>query len=191
MIVPNQERMCQASRVTEGRATLENDESRGRSWLWARLRNDLLFFLIAALVVALDQLAKHIIRSHLAPGETWADWDILRIIRVTNTGAAFGILQGQGVFLTITTLFGLAAIILYYLYPPMEHGLLRLALGLQLGGAVGNLTDRVRLGGVTDFIDFRYWPAFNVADSAIVVGVATVVGFFVLSETLWQQEKRT
>ena len=177
--------------MTEGRATLENDESRGRSWLRARLRNDLLFFLIAALVVALDQLTKHIIRSHLVPGETWADWDILRIIRVTNTGAAFGILQGQGVFLTITTLFGLAAIILYYLYPPMEHGLLRLALGLQLGGAVGNLTDRVRLGGVTDFIDFRYWPAFNVADSAIVVGVATVVGFFVLSETLWQQEKRT
>jgi signal peptidase II len=177
--------------LTEGRATLENDESCARSWLRARLRNDLLFFLIAALVVALDQLTKHNIRSNQVPGETWGDGGILRIIRVTNTGAAFGILQGQGVFLTITTLFGLAAIILYYLYPPMEHGLLRLALGLQLGGAVGNLTDRVRLGGVTDFIDFRYWPTFNIADSAIVVGVATIVGFFILSETLWQQEKRT
>ena len=177
--------------MTEDSATLEDEKPRDRSRLWARLRNDLLFFLIAALVVALDQFTKHIIRSNLVPGETWADWDILRIIRVTNTGAAFGILQGQGAFLTITTLLGLAAIILYYLYPPMEHGLLRLALGLQLGGAVGNLTDRVRLGGVTDFIDFRYWPAFNVADSAIVVGVATIVGFFVLSETLWQPEKRT
>jgi signal peptidase II len=191
IIVANQEGMCQASRVTEGRATLQNEESRDRSWLWARLRNDLLFFLIAVLVVALDQLTKYVIRSHLLPGETGIDWDFVRIIRVTNTGAAFGILQGQGVFLTITTLFGLAAIILYYLYPPMEHGLLRLALGLQLGGAVGNLTDRVRQGGVTDFIDFRYWPAFNVADSAIVVGVATVIGFFVLSETLWQREKMT
>jgi signal peptidase II len=191
MIVPNQEGICQASRVTEGRATLENEGFRGRTWLWSRLRNDLLFFLMAVLVVALDQLTKHIIRSNLVPGETWGDWGILRIIRVTNTGAAFGILQGQGAFLIITTLLGLAAIILYYLYPPMEHGLLRLALGLQLGGAVGNLTDRVRQGGVTDFIDFRYWPAFNVADSAIVVGVATIVGFFVLSETLWQQEKRT
>jgi signal peptidase II len=177
--------------MTEGRATVESEASPGRSWLWARFRNDLRFFLIAALIVALDQFTKHIIRSNLVPGETWADWGMFRIVRVTNTGAAFGILQGQGVFLTITTLFGLAAIILYYLYPPMEHGLLRLALGLQLGGAVGNLTDRVRLGGVTDFIDFRYWPAFNVADSAIVVGVATIVGFFVLSETLWQQEKRT
>ena len=177
--------------MTEDSATLEDEKPRDRSRLWARLRNDLLFFLIAALVVALDQITKQIIRSHLLPGETWGDWDLLRIIRVTNTGAAFGILQGQGAFLTITTLLGLAAIILYYLYPPMEHGLLRLALGLQLGGAVGNLTDRVRLGGVTDFIDFRYWPAVNVADSAIVVGGATLVGFFVLSETLWQPEKRT
>lgn len=191
MIVANQERICQASRVTEDSATLEDEKPRGRSRLRARLRNDLLFFLIAALVVALDQLTKYAIRSNLLPGETGVDWHFVRIIRVTNTGAAFGILQGQGAFLTITTLLGLAAIILYYLYPPMEHGLLRLALGLQLGGAVGNLTDRVRQGGVTDFIDFRYWPAFNVADSAIVVGVATIVGFFVLSETLWQREKRT
>ena len=191
MILANQEGTCRASRVTEGRAIPENEEPRRRSRLWARLRNDLLFFLIAALVVALDQLTKQIIRSHLLPSEIGPDWGIVRIIRVTNTGAAFGILQGQGVFLIITTLLGLAAIILYYLYPPMEHGLLRLALGLQLGGAVGNLTDRVRLGGVTDFIDFRYWPAFNVADSAIVVGVATIVGFFVLSETLWQPEKTT
>jgi signal peptidase II len=110
---------------------------------------------------------------------------------VTNTGAAFGILQGQGFFLTVTTLFGLLAILLYYLYPPMEHGLLRIALGLQLGGAIGNLTDRVRLGGVTDFIDPRYWPAFNIADSAIVIGVTTIVGFFLLSEMLWHPEERT
>jgi signal peptidase II len=83
----------------------------------------------------------------------------------------------------VTTFFGLAAILLYYLYPPMEHGVLRLALGLQLGGAMGNLADRVRLGKVTDFIDVGPWPSFNVADSSIVVGVAIIIGFFLLAES--------
>jgi signal peptidase II len=177
--------------LAEDRATLDSDKLPDRSWPWVRLRKDLLFFLVAVLVIALDQLTKIIIRSNLSLGETWTEFSFIRIIRVTNTGAAFGILQGQGFFLTVTTLFGLIAILLYYLYPPMEHGLLRIALGLQLGGAIGNLTDRVRLGGVTDFIDPRYWPAFNIADSAIVVGVTTIVGFFLLSETLWHPEERT
>lgn len=178
--------------MTESRATLESDKSvsTNRSQTWVRLRSDALFFLIAAAVLTLDQLTKYIVRSNLALGESFPDDGLVRITYVANTGAAFGILKGQTLFLTVTTFFGLAAILLYYLYPFMEHGFLRLALGLQLGGAIGNLTDRVRLGEVTDFIDFRFWPAFNVADSAIVMGVATIVGFFVLSETVWQREKR-
>jgi signal peptidase II len=100
-------------------------------------------------------------------------------------------LQGKSVFLTITTMLGLAAILLYYLYPPMEHPLLLGALALQLGGALGNLTDRVRLGGVTDFIDFRHWPTFNVADSAISVGVTTIIVFFLLDGVLWRREEKT
>jgi len=153
-------------------------------WLWLRLRNDLFFFVIAGLVIALDQATKHLVRANLALGESVPDEGPLRITYVTNTGAAFGILQGQTLFLMVTTFFGLAAILLYFLYPPMEHGVLRLALGLQLGGAVGNLADRVRLGGkVTDFIDVGPWPNFNVADSSIVVGVAIIVGFFFLAES--------
>ena len=151
--------------------------------LWPRLRNDLAFFVIAGLVVALDQVSKHLVRANLALGESVPEEGPLRITYVTNTGAAFGILQGQTLFLMVTTFFGLAAILLYYLYPPMEHGVLRLALGLQLGGAVGNLADRVRLGKVTDFIDVGPWPAFNVADSSIVVGVAIIVGFFLMAES--------
>jgi signal peptidase II len=151
--------------------------------LWPRLRNDLVFFVIAGLVVALDQVTKHLVRANLALGESVPEEGPLRITYVTNTGAAFGILQGQTLFLMVTTFFGLAAILLYYLYPPMEHGVLRLALGLQLGGAVGNLADRVRLGKVTDFIDVGPWPAFNVADSSIVVGVAIIIGFFLLAES--------
>ena len=147
-----------------------------------RLRNDLVFFVIAGLVVALDQLTKYLVRANLALGESVPEEGPLRITYVTNTGAAFGILQGQTLFLVVTTIFGLAAIVLYYLYPPMEHGVLRVALGLQLGGAVGNLADRVRLGKVTDFIDVGAWPAFNVADSSIVVGVGIIIGFFLLAE---------
>jgi signal peptidase II len=179
--------------LTESRTTLETDRSvsTGRSWPRARLRSDLLFFLIAAAVLALDQLTKYLVRANLALGESFPDEGFVRITYVANTGAAFGILQGQALFLIVTTFFGLAAILLYYLYPPMEHGFIRLALGLQLGGAIGNLTDRVRLGEVTDFIDFRFWPAFNVADSSIVIGVATIIGFFALSETLWHPKKMT
>ena len=147
-----------------------------------RLRNDLVFFVIAGLVVALDQLTKYLVRANLALGESVPEEGPLRITYVTNTGAAFGILLGQTLFLVVTTIFGLAAIVLYYLYPPMEHGVLRVALGLQLGGAFGNLADRVRLGRVTDFIDVGAWPAFNVADSSIVVGVGIIIGFFLLAE---------
>jgi signal peptidase II len=151
--------------------------------LWPRLRNDLLFFAVAALVVALDQVTKYLVRTNLSLGESFPEEGPVRITYVTNTGAAFGILQGQTLFLMVTTFFGLAAILLYYLYPPMEHGILRLALGLQLGGAVGNLADRVRLEGkVTDFIDVGPWPNFNVADSSIVVGVAVIICFFLLTE---------
>jgi signal peptidase II len=158
-------------------------DGRLSGWLRPRLRNDLLFFVIAGLVVALDQATKHLVRANLALGESVPKEGPLRITYVTNTGAAFGILQGQSLFLMVTTFFGLAAILLYFLYPPMEHGILRLALGLQLGGAVGNLADRVRLGRVTDFIDVGPWPAFNVADSSIVVGVTIIIAFFLLAES--------
>lgn len=138
--------------------------------------------LVAALVIALDQLSKYVVRATLSRGESFPEEGFLRITHVTNTGAAFGILQGQTFFLVVATAVGLSTIVLYYLYPPMEHGLVRLALGLQLGGAIGNLTDRLRLGRVTDFIDFQFWPAFNVADSSIVIGVTVIIAFFLLHE---------
>jgi signal peptidase II len=155
--------------------------------LWSRVPNDLLFFVIAGLVVALDQVTKYVVRANLAVGESFPDEGPVRITYVTNTGAAFGILQGQTLFLMVSTFLGLAAILLYYLYPPMEHGILRLALGLQLGGAVGNLVDRVRVGRVTDFIDIGPWPNFNLADSSIVVGVTIIIAFFLLTESRQQR----
>lgn len=148
------------------------------------LRRDAAFFLIAASVLALDQLTKFLIRAWLDRGEAWPDHDwILNIVNVSNSGAAFGILQGQTIFLIVTSLVGVAAIVLYYMFPPLEHGLLRAALALQLGGAAGNMIDRARTGEVTDFVNFEFWPAFNVADASISIGVATIIIFFVLIET--------
>jgi signal peptidase II len=149
----------------------------------SRIRQDLAFFLLAAAVLALDQVTKVIVRARLSTGEAWPDRDwVLNIVNVSNSGAAFGILQGQTLFLVVTSLVGVAAIVLYYLYPPLEHGLLRAALALQLGGAAGNLIDRVRFGRVTDFVNFDYWPAFNVADASISIGVATIIWFFLVIE---------
>ncbi|MCH7811709.1 MAG: signal peptidase II [Chloroflexi bacterium] len=148
-----------------------------------RPRRDAWFFVIAAAVIALDQLTKFLVRAGLDRGEAWPDRDwLLNIVNVSNSGAAFGILQGQTVFLIGMSIVGAAAIILFYFYPPLEHGLLRVALGLQLGGAAGNLIDRVRTGEVTDFINFDFWPAFNVADASISIGVVTIIWFFLSVE---------
>ncbi len=154
-----------------------------RQRISARWRNDVLFFSIALLIIAADQFTKWLVRSNLGLYETWpADPDaFFRIIHVTNSGAAFGILPGKTTFLLITSSLGLMAIVLYYIFPPMDHGLIRLALGMQLGGAVGNLIDRVRVGEVTDFVDVGGFPTFNVADASISVSIAAVLLFFALN----------
>jgi signal peptidase II len=166
------------------------DRSDSSNPLLRRVRRDAPFFLVALAVSGFDQLTKAIVRNGLQLGEAWPSesW-LVKIQHVTNTGAAFGTLQDQGLFLTVTAFLAIGAIAFYYLFPPLEHGLLRLALGLQLGGAVGNLLDRLRFGKVTDFISFPHYPAFNVADSSIVVGLAVVVIFFIFSETRGSETK--
>ena len=136
----------------------------------------LLFWGAALTVFALDQATKAIVRATLERGESWpsAEWPV-RIRYVTNTGAAFGILEDQTVFLVVMACIGLAAIYLYYRYPPFDHPIAPVAIGMMLGGAAGNLFDRIRLGEVTDFIDFPSYPAFNVADSSLTIAIATVI----------------
>ena len=125
-----------------------------------------LFWGAAAIVIALDQATKIAVRTWLDRGESWPDGDWpVRLRHVTNTGAAFGILEDQTVFLIVMAIIGLGAIYLYYRYPPFDHWVVPIAIGMLLGGASGNLLDRVRTGEVTDFIDFPRFPAFNVADS--------------------------
>jgi signal peptidase II len=147
-----------------------------------RLRR-LLFFAAALIVLALDQASKELVRTFMDRGEAWPNGWPVRLHYVTNTGAAFGILKDQTGFLIVTTLVGLVAIYLYYRYPPFEHLSAPVAIGMMLGGAIGNLLDRLRLGRVTDFIDFPIWPSFNVADSCIVIGIAILLlGYALFSE---------
>ena len=159
-----------------------SQSSTQRPGVLSRLRRDIPFFAIAVAVFILDQLTKGAIRAMLLPGESVPKDTWVRLTHVTNTGAAFGLFPNQSIFLLVTTVIGVAAILLYYLNPPVRSHVLTMALGLQLGGAMGNLLDRLRLGYVTDFLDFRVWPVFNLADSAIVVGVTILAVFLVLGE---------
>jgi signal peptidase II len=170
-------------------ATTPPAEAR-RDLVARQVRRGAPFFLVAAVVFALDQLTKAIVRDGLAVGESWpSDGWLVKITHVTNTGAAFGILQDQGLFLTVTAVIAIGAIVFYYLFPPLEHGILRIAMGLLLGGAAGNLLDRIRLGHVTDFVDFPNYPQFNVADSSIVVGLIVIGAFFLFFDKPQRQEQ--
>ncbi|MBF6600341.1 MAG: signal peptidase II [Dehalococcoidia bacterium] len=155
----------------------------------SRWRRDLVFFFVAAVVIALDQLTKWLIRSHLGLYESWPVGSQVGFVHVLNSGAAFGILQGQTSFLIVTSLLGLGAILLYYVYPPMDHGIIRLALGMQLGGAIGNLSDRIRVGAVTDFIHVGRFPTFNIADASITTSVIVVLLFFAFQEDVAAKER--
>ncbi|MBI2304713.1 MAG: signal peptidase II [Chloroflexi bacterium] len=133
--------------------------------------NRLTFFLVALVILAGDQLSKWWISSHLLLGESLPPGGPFRLTYVTNTGSAFGLFANQTFLLILVGIMGMGVIFIMFRYSLRGEVWLLVSLGLQMGGAVGNLVDRIRLGYVVDFLDFRFWPAFNVADSAIVVGV--------------------
>ena len=141
----------------------------------------LLFLGLAVLVVEVDQLTKRLAEDRLERSGVRSVpvpmvGDYLRLTYVENRGAAFGLLQDQTAFFVFVGILVIGVIAASYRYLPRSGFRLHLALGLQLGGAIGNLVDRIRQGYVVDFVDFGYhanwWPVFNVADSAIVIGVA-------------------
>jgi signal peptidase II len=127
-------------------------------------------------VVVADQLTKLGIRANLLEGQSLFEAGIFSIARFPpNTGAAFGLFPDHSYVLAIVAILGASLLLVYALvlrhrFSPLNSLLAWTALGLVLGGIVGNLIDRLRLGGVTDFISVGWWPAFNIADSAIVVG---------------------
>lgn len=135
------------------------------------------FLLLAAAVALIDQLSKFLVRATMSPGESLPSEGIVRLTYVRNTGGVFGLFPDQTFALIFTSFIGILALLLYYRYLSFQNVTLKIGLGLQLGGAVGNLVDRVRLGHVTDFLDLGAWPVFNLADSAIVIGLVIVAWF--------------
>lgn len=143
----------------------------------------------AIIVIVLDQITKIWVRSNLRLGETWMPWEWLapyaRIVNWNNTGVAFGMFQGQGGLFAILAVIIALAIIYYFPRIDIKDIPLRLALGLQLGGAIGNLIDRIQFQGqVTDFISVGSFAVFNVADASITIGV----GIMILGA--WLEERR-
>lgn len=132
-----------------------------------------------AAVVMCDQLTKEIILREIGPGSGRQIVEIipglLDLNFVRNTGSAFGLFQGQSEVLTVLALGAILFLAAYYFRKARNDALVAIALGLQLGGAIGNVVDRFRHGYVVDFIDFQKWPIFNLADSAITIGVVLLM----------------
>jgi signal peptidase II len=152
------------------------------------LSSYIVLFAISGSVIGLDQWTKYLVRSKLALGEEWVPLpDIapfLRVVHWKNTGAAFGLLPQASIIFTIIAILVSLAIIYYWPRIPSSQASLRLALALQLGGALGNLTSRLVEGIVTDWIAVGDFPVFNVADSCISIGVAILV------IATWVEERR-
>lgn len=130
------------------------------------------FLLLVLLVIGIDQLSKYVIWINLRPNESLpVIKSVFHITYVNNPGAAFGLLADKTPFFIAVTMVVVIIIFLSYRYLPPDWILMRLALALMLGGAIGNFIDRVRFGYVIDFLDFRIWPVFNLADMALVAGV--------------------
>lgn len=141
-------------------------QSRSYEWLGAA----------AFLVIVLDQVTKALIVRAFEVGESVTVLGpVMSLTRRTNTGGAFGMLQGSAPALTIVS--GIVILVLLLIGPRLagRSRLSLVALGLVLGGATGNLIDRARLGHVVDFVDFHFWPVFNIADMGITIGAILIL----------------
>lgn len=154
-----------------------------------RRSRDLVVLGVAIIVLAADQISKHLVRTSLVPGVPYdpIPWlsPVLSFTYITNTGVSFGLfpqLGSLGALLNVTVI---AVLLFSYRRLPVDNWLIPLSLGMQVGGALGNLADRLLWHGrVTDFIDLNFWPlhewpVFNVADSSVVVGVV-ILAYFLL-----------
>jgi signal peptidase II len=143
---------------------------------------DLALFQLALLFFLADQFSKFLVREFLELGESLPAQGFFRITHTYNTGSAFGLFRDQNFPLILASLIGITILVLIYRSQPRHGKVLRLSLALQLGGAAGNLLDRLRLGHVTDFLDVGIWPVFNLADSSIVIGLLMLAWLFLRPE---------
>ena len=153
-------------------------------WQWAGLAS-----VVAAAIVG-DQLTKHIVISRLRMDQASHVVGPLSIRRVENSGIAFGLFtSATSVVIALTTV-AVVWMLVYFARSGARHPVIPAGLGLLIGGSVSNLVDRVRLGYVTDFIDFKWWPAFNLADSFIVLGVGILLAALLVTDRRPKQVRR-
>jgi signal peptidase II len=138
--------------------------------------------LVAFAALLADQVTKHVVASQLAVGEEVDVVGPFSIHHVHNSGIAFGLFAGATSMVIVLTAVAVVWMLVFFARAGARHPVLPVALGLLIGGSVSNLADRVRLGHVTDFLDLRFWPAFNLADMCIVVGVVLLVSTMLAGE---------
>ena len=146
-----------------------------------KIKDYLVLFGVAGAIIALDQWTKWLVRENIEFGAQWLpEWlmwlsPYARIVHWYNSGAAFGMFQNGNLVFTTLAILVVIAIIYYFPQVEAEDWTLKVAMGLQLAGAAGNLIDRLLMGKVTDFISVGSFPVFNVADSSITVGVIVLL----------------
>ena len=138
--------------------------------------------LVVVAAVLADQLTKHIVASQLALDDEIGVVGPFSIHHVRNSGIAFGLFAGATSIVAALTAVAVLWMLVFFARSGSRHPVLPVALGLLIGGSLSNLADRIRLGYVTDFLDLRYWPAFNLADSCIVVGVIVLLATLLARE---------
>lgn len=139
---------------------------------------NLFFFLSALVIVALDRLTKYWIMQNLPENSSIKIIPrILLITHVKNSGASFGLFQGYANVLAVISVIAIILIIFIKIYLKFDSYFYNIAIGFILGGAIGNLIDRIFYGEVIDFLNFAYWPVFNIADSFIIIGFGIVIIF--------------
>lgn len=157
------------------------------------LRNYSLLIIVATIIISLDQYTKYLVRQNLDLWtETWVPWDwmlpYVRIVHVPNTGVAFGMFQGFGDIFSIVAIIVALIIVFYFPRVPVSDWSLRLAMSLQLSGALGNLIDRLTIGHVTDFVSVGNFPVWNIADASITIGVVVLILGVLITEI--EEKKR-
>ncbi len=143
------------------------------------IRDYWLLFVISSSIILADQVTKAIVRANIPFGQSWMPWEWLaqyfRFVHWENPGAALGLFPSGGTVFSILAIFVSIFIIFYFPQIPKNEKMMRIALAMQLGGAIGNLIDRIQFGPVTDFISVGNFPVFNIADANISVGVAILI----------------
>jgi len=145
---------------------------------------------IVSLLLGLDQVTKAVVRANIPFGGSWMPLNWLapyfRFVHWENTGAAFGMFQNGGLIFGILAVIVSAFLIIYYAQLPKDETIMRVAMSMQLAGALGNLIDRILFGPVTDFISVGTFPVFNIADSSITVGT----GLLILALLLYERKQK-